>query len=81
MRIEIQKLKSGVEGQLPPNLISDLEKYQGQIIRFSSMMEQIQKGESDKLKRLVSLEADLRQLEINAKFLVNKKLEIDTKLI
>ena len=29
MRIEIQKLKSGVEGQLPPNLISDLEKYQG----------------------------------------------------
>ena len=81
MRIEIQKLKSGVEGQLPPNLISDLEKYQGQIVRFSSMMEQIQKGESDKLKRLVSLETDLRQLEINAKFLVNKKLEIDTKLV
>lgn len=81
MRIEIQKLKSGVEGQLPPNLISDLEKYQGQIVRFSSMMEQIQKGESDKLKRLVSLETDLRQLEMNSKFLVNKKLEIDTKLV
>jgi len=45
------------------------------------MMEQIQKGESDKLKRLVSLETDLRQLEINAKFLLNKKLEIDTKLV
>jgi len=81
MRIEIQKLKSGVEGQLPQNLIGDLEKYQGQVVRFSSMMDQIQKGESDKLKRLVSLETDLRQLEINAKFLLKKKLEIDTKLI
>ncbi len=81
MRIEIQKLKSGVEGQLPPNLISDLEKYQGQLVRFSSMMEQTQKGESDKLKRLVSLETNLRQLEMNAKFLVNKKIEIDTKLV
>ena len=81
MRIEIQKLKSGVDGQLSPNLIGDLEKYQGQLVRFSSMMEQTQKGESEKLKRLVSLETDLRQLEINAKFLVNKKLEIDTKLV
>ena len=81
MRIEIQKLKSGVEGQLPQNLIGDLEKYQGQVVRFSSMMDQIQKGESDKLKRLVSLETDLRELEINAKFLLKKKLEIDTKLI
>ena len=81
MRIEIQKLKSGVEGQLPQNLISDLEKYQGQLVRFSSMMEQTQKGESDKLKRLVSLETNLRQLEMNAKFLVNKKIEIDTKLV
>ena len=81
MRIEIQKLKSGVEGQLPQNLIGDLEKYQGQAVRFSSMMDQIQKGESDKLKRLVSLETDLRELEINAKFLLKKKLEIDTKLI
>ena len=77
----MQKLKSGVEGQLPPNLLGDLEKYQGQIIRFSSLMEQVQKGESDKLKRLVSLETELRQLEMNAKFLVNKKLEIDTKLV
>ena len=74
-------MKSGVEGQLPPNLIGDIEKYQGQVVRFSSMMEQVQKGESDKLKRLVSLETDLRQLEINAKFLINKKFEIDTKLI
>jgi hypothetical protein len=41
MRIEIQKIKSGVEGQLPPNLIGDLEKYQGQAVRFSSMMDQI----------------------------------------
>jgi hypothetical protein len=77
----MQKLKSGVEGQLPPNLLGDLEKYQGQVIRFSSLMEQVQKGESDKLKRLVSLETELRQLEMNAKFLVNKKLEIDTKLV
>ena len=45
------------------------------------MMEQTQKGESDKLKRLVSLETNLRQLEMNAKFLVNKKIEIDTKLV
>lgn len=44
-------------------------------------MEQIQKGESDKLRRLISLETDLRQLEANAKFLTNKKLEIDTKLM
>ena len=77
----MQKLKSGFEGQLPPNLLGDLENYQGQVIRFSSLMEQVQKGESDKLKRLVSLETELRQLEMNAKFLVNKKLEIDTKLV
>ena len=77
----MQKLKSGVEEQLSPNLLGDLEKYQGQVIRFSSLMEQVQKGESDKLKRLVSLETELRQLEMNAKFLVNKKLEIDTKLV
>lgn len=81
MRIEIQKLKSGVEAQLPPNLLKDLEKYQTQVVRFSSLMDQIQKGESEKLRRLISLETDLRQLEINAKFLTNKKLEIDTKLM
>ena len=27
MGIEIQKLKSGIEGLLPPNLLNDLEKY------------------------------------------------------
>ena len=80
LRIEVGKLKHGVEAQLPPNLLSDLEKYQSQVNKFSSLMETMQKGESDKLRRIVFLETEMRQLQASAKFLTSKKLELDTKL-
>ena len=70
-----------MEAQLPPNLLNDLEKYQSQVNRFSNLMETVQRGESDKLRRLIALETDLRSLLGSAKFLTEKKLEIDSKLL
>ena len=79
LKIEVNKLKGGVEAQLPPNLLNDLEKYQNQVLRFSTLLESLQKGNEDKLRRLITLETEMRTLLASAKFLKEKKLETDTK--
>ena len=33
------------------------------------------------MRRLIALEADLRQLQVSAKFLTQKKLDIDSKIL
>lgn len=68
-KVQIKALEAGMLGMLPPNLLSDLERFQGIAHKYTSQMETIQKSRDERLRRLVSLEADMKQVQGTTKYL------------
>jgi hypothetical protein len=67
-------------GLLPPNLLSDLERCQALANKFLVVVEQLQRSNDGRLKRLVNVEADIKHLQTTTRYLQVKKWGVDLTL-